>query len=149
MFASGFLAVVVQIVWYRIHGTLMQGNAYGFALVLGTFLVGDAIGLLIGARMAPRIADPKRLLFLLQGATALIAAGGVYGLYLADSVAVLAKYLINADRVAVPGTHALAVIAVVTVAVLSASVVMGLTFPLSQRAVQTDLARIDRRVGMI
>jgi MFS family permease len=125
VFASGFLAVVVQIVWYRIHGTLMQGNAYGFALVLGVFLVGDAIGLLIGARMAHRVADPKRLLFLLQGATALIAAGAIYGLYLADGVTILAQYLVNADRVAVPGTHALAVVAVVTVSVLSASVVMG------------------------
>lgn len=149
VFASGFLAVVVQIVWYRIHGTLMQGNAYGFALVLGVFLVGDAIGLLIGARLAHRVADPGRLLLLLQGATALIAGGGVYALYLADGVSALAEYLINVDHVAVPGAHALAVIAVVTVAVFSASVVMGFTFPLSQRAVQTDLARVGRRVGMI
>lgn len=149
VFLSGFLAVAVQIVWYRIHGTLMQGNAYGFALVLGVFLIGDAIGLLIGARLAHRVADPGRLLLHLQGLTALIAGGGVYALYLADGVSALARYLVNVDHVVAPTFHAIVVVAVVSAAVFSASLIMGFTFPLSQRAVQTDLERIGRRVGMI
>ena len=50
VFISGFLIVALQIVWYRLIGVLLQSNSYSFSLVLAVFLLGDAAGLLVGAR---------------------------------------------------------------------------------------------------
>ena len=60
VFISGFLIVALQIVWYRLIGVLLQSNGYSFSLVLSVFLLGDAAGLLVGARTIDRIADPRR-----------------------------------------------------------------------------------------
>eukprot|EP01041_Mallomonas_annulata_P030309 gene30309-52422_t len=59
VFVSGFLIVALQIVWYRLIGVLLQSNGYSFSLVLTVFLLGDAAGLLVGARFIDRIADPR------------------------------------------------------------------------------------------
>ena len=67
--------MALQIVWYRLIGVLLQSNGYSFSLVLSVFLLGDAAGLLVGARTIDRIADPRRFFFLMQGiATALALA---------------------------------------------------------------------------
>jgi MFS family permease len=55
VFISGFLIVALQIVWYRLIGVLLQSNGYSFSLVLAVFLLGDAAGLLVGARTIDRI----------------------------------------------------------------------------------------------
>ncbi|MBM3571916.1 MAG: MFS transporter, partial [Alphaproteobacteria bacterium] len=149
VFVAGFLTVAVQVEWYRLFGTMMQGNAYGFALILGVFLIGDAIGLYIGARRASAIQDPRRVFLLLQGVTVLIAAGGVYLVYLLTGWAPARGLLVHADDFVISPHRSAAVAGTVVVMVFAASVVMGFTFPLSQRAVQSDATLIGHRVGII
>ncbi len=76
VFISGFLIVALQIVWYRLIGVLLQSNGYSFSLVLAVFLLGDAAGLLVGARTIDRISDPRRFFFLMQGVATALALGG-------------------------------------------------------------------------
>jgi spermidine synthase len=76
VFVSGFLIVALQIVWYRLIGVMLQSNGYSFSLVLSLFLLGDAVGLLVGAKVIDRIAEPRRFFFLMQGwATTLALLG--------------------------------------------------------------------------
>jgi spermidine synthase len=149
VFASGMLAVALQVAWYRLIGTLLQGNAYGFPYILGLLLVGDAVGLFVGARLVARITDPRRLFICLQAAMVLVAALSILALYGLVGLDGLTGLLVNVDRFQLPPANAVAVIVVAFLLIVPASILFGLTFPLSQRAVQTDSRLIGHRVGMI
>ena len=149
VFVSGFLIVALQIVWYRLVGVLLQSNGYSFSLVLSVFLLGDAAGLLVGARTIDRIADPRRFFFLMQGLATALALGGAWAVYGAIGFGWLPSSF--ADRDIMTGApRDVAVIAVLLlVVVLPASFVMGFSFPVVQKAVQSDIDRLGERVGLV
>ena len=97
VFISGFLIVALQIVWYRLIGVLLQSNGYSFSLVLAVFLLGDAAGLLVGARMIDRIADPRRFFFLMQGMATALALAGAWFVYLAIGAGLLPSTFVDRD----------------------------------------------------
>jgi spermidine synthase len=149
VFISGFLIVALQIVWYRLIGVLLQSNGYSFSLVLAVFLLGDAAGLLVGARFIDRIADPKRFFFLMQGTATALALGGAWFVYLGIGAGILPSTFVDRDIMG-PGTANPALIALLlAVVVLPASFTMGFSFPVVQKAVQQDLDRLGSRVGYV
>ena len=149
VFISGFLIVALQIVWYRLIGVLLQSNGYSFSLVLAIFLLGDAVGLLVGARMIGRIADPRRFFFLMQGIATALALAGAWFVYLAIGFGVLPSTFVDRDIMG-PGTANPALIALLlAIVVLPASFTMGFSFPVVQKAVQQDLDRLGSRVGYV
>ncbi len=97
VFISGFLIVALQIVWYRLIGVLLQSNGYSFSLVLSVFLLGDAAGLLVGARTIDRIADPRRFFFLMQGIATALALAGAWFVYWAIGAGILPIYFVDHD----------------------------------------------------
>ena len=149
VFASGMLAVALQVTWYRLIGTMLQGNAYGFPYILGLLLIGDAIGLFVGARLVARVRDPRSLFIQLQSWMVLVAVLGILGLYWIIDAGDLQRLLVNVDRFALPAANAVTICIVTALLVVPASVLFGLTFPLAQRAVQTDPHLVGHRVGMI
>ncbi|HYC64719.1 MAG TPA: hypothetical protein VEC14_08325, partial [Reyranellaceae bacterium] len=149
VFISGFLIVALQIVWYRLIGVLLQSNGYSFSLVLAIFLLGDGAGLLVGARMIGRIADPRRFFFLMQGIATALALAGAWFVYLAIGFGVLPSTFVDRDIMG-PGTANPALIALLlAIVVLPASFTMGFSFPVVQKAVQQDLDRLGSRVGYV
>lgn len=149
VFVSGFLIVALQIVWYRLIGVMLQSNGYSFSLVLSLFLLGDAVGLLVGAKVIDRIAEPRRFFFLMQGWATTLALLGAWFVYLAIGAGVLPGTFVDHDvmrgETARPGLIAL----LLAVVVLPASFVMGFSFPVVQKAVQRDLSRLGSRVGFV
>ena len=99
VFVSGFLIVALQIVWYRLVGVVLQSNAYAFSLVLGVFLVGDALGLLHGARAIARIADPRDFFFRMQAGAALLAVVGILLVWILVTWGVLPDDFVDRDIV--------------------------------------------------
>ncbi|TAJ33217.1 MAG: hypothetical protein EPO67_07815 [Reyranella sp.] len=149
VFISGFLIVALQIVWYRLIGVLLQSNGYSFSLVLTVFLLGDAAGLLVGARVIDRIADPRRFFFLMQGIATALALAGAWFVYLAIGSGFLPSSFVDHDIMG-PNTNDPALIAfLLAVVVLPASFIMGFSFPVVQKAVQRDLDRLGSRVGFV
>ena len=149
VFISGFLIVALQIVWYRLIGVLLQSNGYSFSLVLTVFLLGDAAGLLVGARVIDRIADPRRFFFLMQSVATALALAGAWFIYLAIGAEIFPSNFVDHD---VMGGNAgdIAVIALLlSVVVLPASFIMGFSFPVVQKAVQRDIDRLGSRVGLV
>ena len=149
VFASGMLAVALQVAWYRLIGTLLQGNAYGFPYILGLLLIGDAVGLFVGARLVARIADPRALFIRLQAAMVLVSVVSILALYVLTGLDGLTGLLVNVDRFQLPTANVVAVCVIAALLIVPASVLFGLTFPLAQRAVQTDPNLVGHRVGMI
>lgn len=149
VFVSGFLIVALQIVWYRLIGVMLQSNGYSFSLVLTVFLLGDAVGLLVGARVIDRIADPRRFFFQMQGVATALGLGGAWFVYFAIGIGLLPGTFVDRDIMG-PGTAQPMLIALLLlVVVLPASFTMGFSFPVVQKAVQQDLARLGSRVGFV
>ena len=149
VFISGFLIVALQIVWYRVIGVLLQSNGYSVSLVLAVFLLGDAAGLLVGARMIDRIADPRRFFFLMQGVATTLALCGAWFVYLAIGAGILPSDFVDDDVMSGGEKNVLQIILLLLVVVLPASFIMGFSFPVVQKAVQRDLDRLGSRVGLV
>jgi spermidine synthase len=149
VFVSGFLIVALQIVWYRLIGLLLQSNSYSFSLVLTVFLLGDGSGLLVGARVIDRIADPRRFFFAMQGVAAALALAGVLFVYLGIGLGFVPGNFVDFDAEGGKQAHAGVIALVVAVVVLPASFIMGFSFPVVQKAVQNDIERLGSRVGLV
>jgi spermidine synthase len=144
-FLSGFLAVALEVVFFRHWGVLTRSSAYTFGHVLGVFLLFDAIGTIVGGRIAERTDQPRRVFVLVQAGLVLAAA---FGLWL-TSWPRLAP--LNQWEAGEPGfVSLLAVMGFLPLLVVAPSALLiGLGFPLVQKAVQNDLGQVGRRVALL
>ena len=149
VFISGFLIVALQIVWYRLVGVLLQSNGYSFSLVLAVFLLGDAAGLLVGARVIDRIADPRRFFFLMQGVATMLALCGAWYVYFAIGAGLLPSSFVDRDLMSGKPADIAVIVFLLLIVVLPASFIMGFSFPVVQKAVQRDLDLLGSRVGLV
>jgi spermidine synthase len=149
VFISGFLIVALQIVWYRLIGVLLQSNGYSFSLVLTVFLLGDAAGLMVGARVIDRIADPRRFFFLMQGIATALALAGAWFVYLGIGAGILPATFVDRDIMGPNTADPALILLLLAIVVLPASFIMGFSFPVVQKAVQRDLDRLGSRVGFV
>ena len=69
-FLTGFIALSYEIVWFRVVSFASEGRADAFALLLGAYLVGIAVGAWLARRFCGE--DPSRAF---QSVTQLLAAG--------------------------------------------------------------------------
>ncbi|MBL0900420.1 MAG: fused MFS/spermidine synthase, partial [Reyranella sp.] len=139
----------LQIVWYRLIGVLLQSNGYSFSLVLTVFLLGDAAGLLVGARVIDRIADPRRFFFLMQGIATALALAGAWFVYLGIGAGLLPTSFVDRDFMSGRPLDIAVIVCLLAIVVLPASFIMGFSFPVVQKAVQRDLDRLGSRVGFV
>ncbi|MCL4820410.1 MAG: fused MFS/spermidine synthase [Vicinamibacteria bacterium] len=174
---SGFVALSLEIVWFRLLGILLKSNSFTFATLLAIFLGGLGLGALIGSRLAPRSQRPAHVFLMLQAGIPLYAGLSlgflVWGLahlaWLRPLAAYLAEYdpidIAEAVRAALrylwrlgdippyyrglTAQFAALYVALPVALVGPPTLLMGLSFPFLQRAVQTDLDRIGRRVGWL
>ena len=156
---SGFVALSLEIIWFRILGVLLKSNSFTFGHLLGVYLSGVALGSLAGNTRRARESEPTRAFFLLQGAIPLVAAISLVLLILAvDRVTAFAplwEYLREYEpfgREFVLLRPRLAFVLYVALPVWLIglpTVMMGLSFAHLQRAVQTDLTALGRRVGWL
>ncbi len=149
VFVSGFLIVALQIVWYRLIGVMLQSNGYSFSLVLSVFLLGDAAGLMIGARYIDRIADPRRFFFLMQGVATALALAGAWYVYTAIGAGWLRSSFVDYDMMNGAFEDVAVIMLLLLIVVLPASFIMGFSFPVVQKAVQRDINRLGSRVGLV
>jgi predicted membrane-bound spermidine synthase len=174
---SGFVALSLEIVWFRVLGTILKSSSFTFATLLALYLAGLGLGALVGSRLAARSRRPAAVFFALQAAVPLYAAlslalllAGLGRLPFLDPVAAhLGQYdplkidaAIRATTRFVTGggdasahVHSLATTFLMVYAAVPAGLIlvptalMGMSFPYLQRQVQTDLAQLGRRVGRL
>jgi spermidine synthase len=174
---SGFIALSLEIVWFRLLGVVLKSISFTFATLLALFLTGVGAGSLLGHRLAVRAPNPARAFLILQAAIPVYAAvslaaflfaaprwavlrpvweymAGYESLDIAAAVRSLQRWTLELGVVA-PQARRLAGLLVVLYGALPVFLVgpptlmMGLSFALLQRAIQTDLAVLGRRVGWL
>lgn len=77
VFLSGFLAIGLQVVWFRLLSVPLESLAYTFAILVALVLLGDGIGTALGTRLVRRAADPRPWFMLTQAAVMLYVLGSV------------------------------------------------------------------------
>ena len=169
---SGFVALSLEIVWFRLLGIMAKSTAFTFGTLLAIYLIGLGVGVLLGTRAVRASRSPASTFLTLQALAAVCAgiAVAAFTAFVGDRFASsLWIYFSSpepldlkralADLASTLGTRAgastLAKVFlyshVVGPAVLigPAVVLMGASFPFLQKAVQTDLALLGRRVGWL
>jgi MFS family permease len=170
---SGFLALSLEIVWFRLLGVMVKSTAFTFGTLLSVYLIGLALGALFGSVCAAWIRRPAPVFLTLQTAVGLSAAG-IFAVFIgiADDVGWVREYfarydpldvprsveqlagivsgLVGADTAPdVPWTFVVFYFGLPALLILLPTFLMGFSFPVLQRVVQTDLDRLGRRVGLL
>jgi hypothetical protein len=155
---SGFCALSLEVVWFRLLDVALKSNAFTFGTLLCVYLLGSALGCLTAAARADRVARPLPVFLALQcGLIAYAALVVVLVVWLPPDTPVLRWYhdywagslhVRVFDRNTWPGT--LRLYALLPLILFGPpTFLMGASFPLLQRAVQDDPATAGRKVGLL
>jgi predicted membrane-bound spermidine synthase len=155
---SGFCALSLEILWFRLIDVAVKSTAFTFGTVLSIYLLGLAAGSLWGARRVARLHDPLRAFLLLQ--CALIFYSGLVVLILASltsqwpGMAWFFEYWRGRDGFRLGSIWDAGAILRLYVALPVAlyglpTVLMGVSFAVLQRAVHDDPKTSGFKVGVL
>ena len=155
---SGFVALSLEILWFRIVDVAVKSSAFTFGTVLAIYLLGLGGGALVGAIHADRLRRPLFVFVVLQ--CSILVWSGAIVLILArlpPQLPVLEwfyGYWQGAEGFRLGGAsdpEALAYLYLLFPLVLYGlpTLLMGLSFPVLQRAVHDDPATGGRKVGFL
>ncbi|HYF08338.1 MAG TPA: fused MFS/spermidine synthase, partial [Acetobacteraceae bacterium] len=139
-FASGFAALLCQIVWQRMLGIFAGSDTVSAALVVGTFLAGLGLGSIIGAKVADRLSPARALIGFA------LAESGV-AVFALLSKAFLYDFL--ATDLAGVVDNPTAIFALCFAGLVLPTTLMGASLPLLARAVATSLDTVAERIGSL
>ncbi len=154
---SGFVALSLEIVWFRLLGVVLKSNAATFGLLLGVYLGGIGLGSLVSHQRWVRRLPPARTFFVLQAAVPLWEAGSVTALVLAVNrvgwAAPLWSFMASGSPLsaaAIQSGRAFAIYGAFSLLlIVPPTLMMGLSFAFIQRTLQTDPGRLGRRLGWL
>lgn len=173
---SGFIALSLEILWFRLLGVMLKSTAFTFGTLLAIYLTGLALGTFLGIALVERSQRPMRAFLLLQASIAIYAlvalaffvaqvdqASALFPLwiYFADSepldvalAATTLTTLLNGGTVEAAALEVtrrfLALYVVLPLFLIGPPTVwMGMSFPFLQKIVQTNAAYLGRRVGWL
>ncbi len=139
-FATGFAALLCQIVWQRMLGIFAGSDTISAALVVGAFLAGLGLGSIIGAKIADRLTPARALVgfALAEIGVGLFALLSKFFLY--DWLATDLAGVVDAP---------VAIFALCFAGLVLPTTLMGASLPLLARAVATSSEDIAGRIGML
>ena len=154
---SGFCALALEILWFRVLEMAVKSTAFTFGTVLALYLLGAAVGCLIGAPLVGRLREPLKVFLLLQ--CALLAYSGLAITLLVTLPPDTPGYSwfvgywgrgwfgLGFTFEPVQFWHLYVLLPAAIFAL--PTVLMGLSFPTLQRAVHDDLQTSGRKVGLL
>lgn len=150
-FLSGFMAISLEIVWFRIIETLMKPLALTFSLILGIYLATMAIGTWLGIQTTPRWIHQKMRIFLrLQYALYGYALVSVVTLWFAlPHMTTLFDFLRGYDFSLSPSILIYTVVIIPLFLMAVPTFLMGFSFTVSQVIIQDEYEAVGRKVGWL
>jgi spermidine synthase len=171
---SGFIALALEITWFRLLGVMLKSTAFTFGTLLAVYLCGIGLGAALGARRVERSPWPGRTFLALQCALVLYAGWSIVVLIAsleAGRPIKLVRYLGGYEPVDVQATVGLLrsvtsggrdaaaltqlydfIILYIGMPLLligPPTVLMGMSFPYLQKASHAALATLGRRIGTL
>jgi spermidine synthase len=155
---SGFCALALEVLWFRLIEIAVRATPFTFGTVLGIYLAGSGAGCLLGVFLLQRLGPPLRAFLLCECGLLATSALAVTALIrLPATTPLLASYVEawSQSRVFKLG-HSWDIAGLAQWYVLLPvflfglpTILMGLSFPLLQRAVQDDVRTSGRKVGVL
>jgi spermidine synthase len=172
---SGFIALSLEIVWFRLLGVMLKSTAFTFGTLLTVYLAGLGVGALGGTILVKWSRRPVLVFLALQTTVGLYAglSVAIFISHFATSIFPrLFEYFGESEPIGIVaafrGLHdwwmnqpidssdlmqarrfGMVYVVLPLFLVLPATVLMGFSFPYLQKAVQNDPAKIGRRVGFL
>jgi predicted membrane-bound spermidine synthase len=155
---GGFCALSLEILWFRLIDVAVKSTGFTFGTVLAVYLAGCGLGTLAGIRLAPRLVRPLRAFLASQCGILLYAALAVLTLVLIPPGTPFFRWFFDLwggrgsyNLGGAWNTSSVLRLYLVLPAVLFGppTVLMGFSFVALQRAVQDDVRRSGRRVGVL
>ena len=173
---SGFIALSLEIVWFRMLGVMLKSTSFTFGTLLALYLSGIGLGAMAGSAVAARVRRPALGFFVLQAGAGAYAALSlalvVVGLGRSGWLAWFSSYFAGYDAIDIrnvvvhlqrtvggagesdPASTVLwdfvRLYVLLPAALFGPPTFMaGFSFPLLQRAVHTDLSHLGRRTGRL
>lgn len=134
---TGFIALGLEVVWFRLLNVVMSSNTYTFSRLLAVYLVGLGLGSVLGARLLRRVTSPERTFLWLQLATGLAALIG--------PVAVTRAIAAFGYPAWIPVRNVWIPLATL----LLPTLLMGVSFAVIQAVVSNKLERVGRSTGAL
>lgn len=167
---SGFVALSLEITWFRLIGVLQKSTSLTFGTLLAIYLGGLGLGAALGAVLVRRSRQPARAFFLTLAAAG-IMAGLAFGVLLwlvasPQTIPWLSAHLSGYEPISIgevrdalqgaTGGNAHVTrdffwlyFGIPALLIGPSTLLMGAAFPLLQRAVQNDLSQLGSRVGTL
>jgi predicted membrane-bound spermidine synthase len=143
-FASGFLSFALEVIWTHLLAVLLGNSVYAFGLMLGSLLLGLALGTLIARRLAVPASRARGWI----GVSLALAGLAVLGtLEVWDEIPSL--FLLLADREPSFALMEGVRFAVALALMLLPTAAFGITFPLTLHCASRDGSGFGTRVGQV
>jgi predicted membrane-bound spermidine synthase len=173
---SGFIGLSLELIWFRMLGVMLKSTAFTFGTLLAQYLFWLGLGSLVGGVFASRIRTPAPVFLVLQTTAGLVAGVGITYLVArldtAPSLQWLYEYFARYEPLDIgeaageirgfvndviwnptwrrlPGGFFLLYFGLPALLIAPATLLMGISFPILQRAVQSDTGRLGRRLGTL
>jgi predicted membrane-bound spermidine synthase len=173
---SGFIGLSLELIWFRMLGVMLKSTAFTFGTLLAQYLFWLGLGSLVGGVFASRIRTPAPFFLVLQTTAGLFAGAGVAYLIArldtAPSLQWLYEYFARYEPLDIveatgeirgfvndviwnptwrrlPGGFFQLYFGLPALLIAPATLLMGMSFPILQRAVQSDTGRLGRRLGTL
>jgi spermidine synthase len=154
---SGFVALSLEIVWFRVLDVMTKGGAFTFGTLLGMYLVGLAAGSWAATATATRVRRPLLVFLTCQGLLLLFTLLGhallVRFPYAGTALEWMVRYgasteFLDMDSITA-GEFVYLYVGMPLALFGPATFCMGFGFPVLQRAVQRDPVSAGRKVGLL
>jgi spermidine synthase len=173
---SGFIALALEIVWFRLLGVFQKSTAFTFPTLLAVYLGGLAAGVIIGVPLTKRVRRPALAFLALQSGVTLYAAiaitsflhhvdrltflesiwwylGSYEPLHAGDVLPAITAWFSGAPITPELGVNfrfgVLLHFVLPFVLIAPSTLLMGMSFPVLQKAVQDNPLLLGRRVGWL
>ena len=155
---SGFVALSLEILWFRIVDVAVKSTAFTFGTVLAIYLLGSAAGCLLAVRSADRLRRPLAVFLLCQCLVLIFAGLAVIALVRLPPALPGYKWLVDYWSTyrffrfghvfdMSPILHLYVALPLFLFAL--PTLLMGFAFPVLQRAVHDELRSSGRKVGAL
>jgi predicted membrane-bound spermidine synthase len=150
VFISGFIAISLEIIWFRVLDIALQSNAYTYAHLLAFILIGNALGSLLGATTVRLIRQPRLIFLSIQGIVTAYSALSIWAIALYwQSHPELRADIGYIDPKNISTAIAFKYLVLPVAMMILPNLLLGFYFPLVQKAIQTDDRTIGQRVSSI
>jgi spermidine synthase len=141
---SGAASLTYEVVWTRSLSVILGSTTYALSSMLATFMLGLAIGGVVGGRYADRTVRPTFWLGLVEMA---VGALGIASHLVIEALPAVYLSAYRAFHLSAPA-YVAAQIALCSLVMLAPTVLMGMTFPLVTRALVRGVDEVGRVVGL-